>query len=214
MIGLDHRAEVPRTSPGAGLGGNGSLRGQRGVPARPAHDRRIRVRHTESRAGDLVAEDGRVVSGPFPHGCGAGDFCVADLFGRGVKKLDSAGRRAGDHGRAGSDCASCRRVCCTGSCVPSFACSPAAAVSGSSRSWSCATSWRSSDEEGSGRDTRPPTERCSPRQAACFRPSGGPALRWARRRFAAGTGHCCREEVGDAAAAGPVVRRLRPRRAA
>ena len=45
-------------------------------------------------------------------------------------------------------------------------------------------------------------------------PERGPALGSARRRFAAGTGHCCREEVGDAAAAGPVVPRLRPRYAA
>jgi len=59
-------------------------------------------------------------------------------------------RRAGYRGRAGSDCRSCRRVCCTGWCVASFVCLPAAAVSGSLRSSSCATSWRSSGAEGSG----------------------------------------------------------------
>jgi hypothetical protein len=34
-------------------------------------------------------------------------------------------------------------VCCIGSCAVSFVCSPAAAVSASSRSWFCATRWRS-----------------------------------------------------------------------
>jgi hypothetical protein len=122
-------------------------------------------------------------------------------------------RRAGYRGRAGSDCRSCRRVCCTGWCVASFVCLPAAAVSGSLRSSSCATSWRSSGVEESGRSTRRPTEPCSRRRAACSRPSGGPALWSARRRFAAGTGHCCREGA-DAAVAGPAVHRLRPRPAA
>jgi hypothetical protein len=61
----------------------------------------------------------------------------------------------------GSDCPSCWCVCCIASCAASFACSRAAAASGSSKSWSCATSWRSSGEEGSGRATRPSTERCS-----------------------------------------------------
>jgi hypothetical protein len=97
--------------------------------------------------------------------------------------------------------------------VASFGCLSAAAVSGSLRSSSCATSWRSSGAVESDRGTRPPTGRCSLRPAGCFRPSGGPALRSAPRPFAAGTGRCLRE-AGDVAVAGQVVRRLRPRRAA
>jgi len=69
------------------------------------------------------------------------------------------------------------------------------------RSSCCATSWRSSGAQGSGRSTPAPTEPCSLRPAACCRPSGGPALRSARRRFAAGTERCCRRN-----------RRQRPRR--
>jgi hypothetical protein len=114
----------------------------------------------------------------------------------------------------GSDCASCWCVCCIGSCAASFACSPGAAVSGSSKSSSCAISWRSSGEEGSGRGTRPSTERCWPRPAGCFRPSAGPVLRSARGRFAAGTGRRCLREVAEDAAAGLAVPRLRLRRAA
>jgi hypothetical protein len=112
----------------------------------------------------------------------------------------------------GSDCASCWCVCCIGSCAASFACSPGAAVSGSSKSSSCAISWRSSGEEGSGRGTRPSTERCWPRPAG----TSARALVLfcaARGRFAAGTGRCLRE-VAEDAVAGLAVPRLRLRRAA
>ena len=46
-----------------------------------------------------------------------------------------------------------------------------------------------------------------------LRPSAGRVLRSARRRFAAGTGLCCREVEGEPVA-GPAVPRLRPRRVA
>lgn len=81
------------------------------------------------------------------------------------------------------------------------ACSPGAAVSGNLRSSHCAISSRSSGAEGNGRSTRPPTERSLPPRAGCCRPSAGPALRSAPRRFVAGTGTCW--ESAEAAAAGP-----------
>jgi hypothetical protein len=97
--------------------------------------------------------------------------------------------------------------CSTGSCAFSLACLSAVAVSGSLRSSCRATSWRSSGAQGSGRGIPAPTEPCSLRPAACSRPSGGPALRSARRRCAAGTERCCRE-TGDSGLAGSVVPRF------
>ena len=167
-------------------------------PLRCARPLRKPVRYA-SRSGcfhsDAGGDHGESGRSPRSPSCFPRSYCSRGSSACGVKKFDSGGAAVLV---IGSDCASCWCVCCIGSCAASLACSRAGAVSGSSRSWSCVTSWRSSGEEGGGRGTRPSTEPCSLRPAGCSRPSAGPVLGWARGRFAAGTGRCLRE-VAEAA---------------